>query len=226
MSTHPSNRMNVRPSRRESRMKADPRPQVLIEKKGIARFVHYGHGYHWLRRSPTSRAARPALLRGSGGEMEAMAESGKAGLREHGASASGSGPSERLGDEEALAVGRAQRKTVPRSAHGGWRPQPDRLDPIDLLRSQDANRLPDLVPVRMDANLPLRRGSDALEPSHWRLGARAEPFARLLLAVFARSPVRPMYGSPSSTRRFVTGAVSRPNASSRPHRPGIPSSCT
>jgi len=64
------------------------------------------------------------------------------------AGASRPGPGERLGVDEALAAGRVQRKTVTRSAHGDWHPQPDRRDPIELLRSQDRDRLPKLVPIR------------------------------------------------------------------------------
>jgi uncharacterized protein (DUF2252 family) len=46
------------------------------------------------------------------------------------------------------ADGRQCRKKVPRSSHGAWVPPPDRPDPIALLKAQDADRQPDLVPVR------------------------------------------------------------------------------
>lgn len=44
--------------------------------------------------------------------------------------------------------GRAIRKEVPRSSHGGWAPPPDRRDPLEILAESNATRLPDLVPVR------------------------------------------------------------------------------
>jgi uncharacterized protein (DUF2252 family) len=37
---------------------------------------------------------------------------------------------------------------VPRSAHAGWRPAPDRPDPIALLEEQARTRVPELVPIR------------------------------------------------------------------------------
>ncbi len=53
-----------------------------------------------------------------------------------------------LTSEERLAKGRAARRAMPRSAHGFWRPAPDRPDPIALLEEQARTRLPDLVPIR------------------------------------------------------------------------------
>ena len=50
--------------------------------------------------------------------------------------------------EEQQARGRAARRAVPRSAHAGWRPAPDRPDPIALLEEQAAVRVPELVPIR------------------------------------------------------------------------------
>src|SRR5918994_195486 len=44
--------------------------------------------------------------------------------------------------------GRAARRTVPRGSHAGWAPAPTRPDPIDLLREQDRDRIPELVPIR------------------------------------------------------------------------------
>jgi len=37
---------------------------------------------------------------------------------------------------------------VPRESHAGWQPPPSRPDPVSLLESQAASRVPDLVPVR------------------------------------------------------------------------------
>ena len=47
-----------------------------------------------------------------------------------------------------MARGRAARQRAPRSSHGGWRPAPDRPDPIALLEEQAASRVPELVPIR------------------------------------------------------------------------------
>ncbi len=47
-----------------------------------------------------------------------------------------------------LEAGRALRSRVPRRSHGGWRPAPDRPDPLDILDGSNATRLPELVPVR------------------------------------------------------------------------------
>jgi uncharacterized protein (DUF2252 family) len=55
---------------------------------------------------------------------------------------------------ESRALGRAQRKQVPRSSHAEWAPPPDRADPVDLLESQNVDRLPWLVPVRFGRMSP------------------------------------------------------------------------
>ncbi|WP_243057771.1 DUF2252 domain-containing protein [Nocardioides sp. SR21] len=44
--------------------------------------------------------------------------------------------------------GRARRSTIPRSAHRDWRPTADRPDPVEVLQAANADRLPDLVPIR------------------------------------------------------------------------------
>jgi uncharacterized protein (DUF2252 family) len=49
---------------------------------------------------------------------------------------------------ESAERGRAARRTTPRSAQGDWAPTPDRPDPIAVLTSQAASRLPELVPIR------------------------------------------------------------------------------
>src|SRR5690348_9356259 len=46
------------------------------------------------------------------------------------------------------AVEERTRRTVPRSAHAKWAPAPDRADPVDVLRTQARDRLPELVPLR------------------------------------------------------------------------------
>lgn len=49
---------------------------------------------------------------------------------------------------EREARGKAARSEVARRSHAGFTPGPNRLDPVALLQSQAAGRLPDLVPVR------------------------------------------------------------------------------
>jgi uncharacterized protein (DUF2252 family) len=44
--------------------------------------------------------------------------------------------------------GKAARAEVPRESHAEWQPPADRPDPVALLESQGAARVPDLVPVR------------------------------------------------------------------------------
>ena len=44
--------------------------------------------------------------------------------------------------------GRNLRKSVPRSSHGDWAPSVDRPDPVDLIESQNADRVGWLVPIR------------------------------------------------------------------------------
>ncbi len=49
---------------------------------------------------------------------------------------------------ERVARGKAARGELPRSAHAGWEPGPDRADPVDLLEEQAQTRLPELGPIR------------------------------------------------------------------------------
>jgi len=49
---------------------------------------------------------------------------------------------------ERRAAGKSLRHVVPRNAHSAWRAPPRRADPIAILRSADALRQPDLVPLR------------------------------------------------------------------------------
>jgi uncharacterized protein (DUF2252 family) len=50
--------------------------------------------------------------------------------------------------DERRAAGEAARSRVPLAAHAGWRPAPDRPDPVALLVGQAATRMPELVPIR------------------------------------------------------------------------------
>jgi uncharacterized protein (DUF2252 family) len=49
---------------------------------------------------------------------------------------------------ERRAAGEKIRSTVPLEAHATWRPPADRADPVGLLETQAASRIPSLVPVR------------------------------------------------------------------------------
>ena len=57
-------------------------------------------------------------------------------------------PRRRMTPAERRVRGKAARAEVPRESHGQWQPPPDRPNPVDLLVSQGAARVPDLVPVR------------------------------------------------------------------------------
>jgi uncharacterized protein (DUF2252 family) len=50
--------------------------------------------------------------------------------------------------DERHAEGKARRKEVPRSSHGDWAPAADRPDPVELITSQDTDRVQFLVPIR------------------------------------------------------------------------------
>lgn len=47
-----------------------------------------------------------------------------------------------------IARGKQLRKDVPRSAHGKWKPDSQRPDPIAILEKQAEIRVPDLIPIR------------------------------------------------------------------------------
>ncbi|MFG2194175.1 DUF2252 domain-containing protein [Streptomyces sp. NPDC048639] len=68
--------------------------------------------------------------------------------------------------QERAARGKAARTAVPRSAHGEFEPSPDRPDPLEIIESQSASRLADLVPIRYGRMLesPFRfyRGAAAI----------------------------------------------------------------
>jgi uncharacterized protein (DUF2252 family) len=56
--------------------------------------------------------------------------------------------SEYFSADERRAAGKALRDQAPRAAHGGWKPQRDRRDPVELLRESNAGRMPALIPIR------------------------------------------------------------------------------
>ncbi|MGW4233042.1 DUF2252 domain-containing protein [Streptomyces sp. NPDC004980] len=49
---------------------------------------------------------------------------------------------------ERAALGKAARRRAPRSSHAVFEPAADRADPLDILRTQSAARVPELVPIR------------------------------------------------------------------------------
>ena len=62
--------------------------------------------------------------------------------------------------------GKALRDTTSRHAHSRWKPPRDRRDPIDILLESNADRLPQLVPIRfgrmMQSPFAFYRGSAAV----------------------------------------------------------------
>jgi len=60
----------------------------------------------------------------------------------------GQGAGRPTSPQERMAAGKALRVKVQRSHHGVWRRRHDRADPIDLLQASDAERIPELVPIR------------------------------------------------------------------------------
>ncbi len=77
-------------------------------------------------------------------ELPAEVRAGPRGQPADGASA----PAHTLSHDERAAAGRALRDKFPRTQHATWKKSETRTDPIDLLRASDADRLPDLVPIR------------------------------------------------------------------------------
>jgi uncharacterized protein (DUF2252 family) len=53
-----------------------------------------------------------------------------------------------LSPQDRVARGKAARRDAPRSSHGIWEPDTNRLDPIALLEEQAKTRVPELVPIR------------------------------------------------------------------------------
>src|SRR5262249_53148851 len=50
---------------------------------------------------------------------------------------------------ERLAAGKGFRQTVPGSSHAEYQKKPKRDDPVKVLQAQNATRIPELVPLRM-----------------------------------------------------------------------------
>ena len=67
------------------------------------------------------------------------------------------------------AAGKALRDRVSLGSHGGWKPKHDRPDPLALVQSSDADRIPDLIPIRygrmLQSPFTFYRGSAGLMAS-------------------------------------------------------------
>jgi uncharacterized protein (DUF2252 family) len=55
---------------------------------------------------------------------------------------------------ERIAAGKALRDCVPRQSHANWKPAANRRDPIDILKTSNQDRVPELVPIRYGRMLP------------------------------------------------------------------------
>ena len=53
-----------------------------------------------------------------------------------------------MNPEDRAALGKSARARVPRSSHAVFEPAADRPDPVELLESQAASRVQELVPIR------------------------------------------------------------------------------
>jgi uncharacterized protein (DUF2252 family) len=73
--------------------------------------------------------------------------------------------------------GKAARAKVPRASHGVWDPPADRPDPVGLLRAQEADRVPELVPIRHERMLTspfaFYRGAAVIMASDLAMGPRS-----------------------------------------------------
>ncbi len=81
-----------------------------------------------------------------------------------------------LSCDERRARGKALRQTTPRVSQAGWNPHKDRRDPVEIVLESNADRIPELIPIRM--------GRMAQSPFAFYRGAAA-----LMAADLARTPV-------------------------------------
>jgi uncharacterized protein (DUF2252 family) len=101
--------------------------------------------------------------------------------------------------------GRAVREAAPRSAHGDWRPAPDRRDPIEILQAQAATRIPELIPIRY--------GRMSLSPFTFYRGAAAvmaadlaaTPAAGITVQACGDAHVSNFGGFAAQDRRMIFG---------------------
>ena len=115
-------------------------------------------GWHCGSAVPRSRAATgglvgtandPGRTRGSGmstAQSDLVSAKAAAKGRRTGAPEASQVPHPSV--EERTAQGRAARAEVPRSSHADFEPASRRPDPVELLQSQAASRVPELVPIR------------------------------------------------------------------------------
>jgi uncharacterized protein (DUF2252 family) len=75
-------------------------------------------------------------------------------------------PPHRRALDERAAAGKARRDALPRTRHAAWKKPADRGDPIAILRAQDTDRLPELLPIRygrmMESPFAFYRGAAAV----------------------------------------------------------------
>src|SRR5258708_32510307 len=120
---------------------------------------------------------------------------------------------------ERAAKGRQLRTEVPRSSHAGFEPSATRPDPVDVLASQSASRLADLIPIRdgrmLASPFSYFRGSalpmayDLSGTPATRLGVQPCRHARLgKLGLFA-STERPRRFQPHGLYRSAPGTAER-----------------
>src|SRR5262245_5860223 len=55
--------------------------------------------------------------------------------------------------EDRVAAGKAARKQSPRSCLAEWSPSPTRVEPAEMMRVEEATRVPELVPIRHERML-------------------------------------------------------------------------
>lgn len=53
-----------------------------------------------------------------------------------------------MSPEERAAIGKSLREKVQRGQHGPWKRHHDRVSPLELLQAADAERIPELIPIR------------------------------------------------------------------------------
>ena len=89
--------------------------------------------------------------------MPVVTTEAKRGPMSPGDSRAEAGPSQKpvvhLDVEQRVALGKAARSAVPRSSHAVWSPVDSRPDPVELLRSQEVARVPELVDLRHERML-------------------------------------------------------------------------
>lgn len=85
-------------------------------------------------------------------------------------------PANRLTSDERRAEGKVLRDRMPRVSHAGWKAPKNRRDPVDIVLDSNADRIPQLIPVRM--------GRMAQSPFAFYRGAAA-----LMAADLASTPV-------------------------------------